>query len=223
MTDYKKVMTKTGLVSLVIGLLNISPIVQAEGIQATDFRVNLNWSFPRSSDNWDGGWGLQGQAVFSLPLMPEHYGFALTIGSSTWDVNDEVQTGITVGNGISGSLAGDSSWTQFGFSFLRSQTLPNGLQMTVETGVLYHDASSDADLSFTLSDNSTSTQELDLSNTVVGLLAADLNYHVNDEMTLYGGIGYQFDLQPGDASAFSDSNKNPLNAVTIRSGIQFKF
>ncbi|MEJ2681090.1 MAG: hypothetical protein P8144_06290 [Gammaproteobacteria bacterium] len=184
----------------------------------------MNWSFPRVDENWDGGLGFAAQVLLPLHLGSDtdvyHWGFSL--GVNNWDANEDTLS-ITAGNaaGGSGALRGDIRSTTLGASVLRSGYLGNGLNITLETGLLYNHVSSDTDINITYANSATTSAELDIDNSFMGLIAIDANLKATEQCTVCGGVGYQFELGAGDASAFGDQEKNYNDAIFLRAGVRF--
>ncbi len=188
----------------------------------THARTSLNWSLPRSDDNWDGGLGFQGQLLMPAEGLPKEYRYGLSLGVSDWDANEDTQT-ITGGNAASGALSGDAQIVQLGVSLLREHALPQGINLTLETGLVYQNFTSDTNLTFNYASSATSTQKLELDDIYSVLLAADINFTASEDLDFYAGLAYQFDLTGGNAAGFSDTNENVANALVVRSGIEIKF
>jgi len=207
----------------VISGLGLSPLVQANEMLMPDaFRVNLDWSFPRASDNWDGGLGIRVQALFPahfVPRVSEKYSLGFSLGVSSWDANDDVFSATTInGADVSGNLTGDVRSVNLGASFIRADFLSNGLELSSELGVVFSSISSDTRIQYQIGIPS---NDVDVDNTFTALLAVDANYKASEDLTVFGGIGYQFDLGAGDASIGTDVEKNYTNAVFIRGGVKF--
>jgi hypothetical protein len=187
-------------------------------------KVNLNWSFPRVDENWDGGLGVAAQVLMPLDLgtATDNYQLGLSLGVNSWDANDD-RLNISSGNasGGSGALSGDIRSVAFGASILRHGYLNNGLDVSLEAGLLFNVVNSDTNINITYSDSSTTSAELDVDNSLLGLVAMDANFKASEQLTLFGGIGYQFELSAGDASAFGDQEKNYNDAIFLRGGVRF--
>lgn len=210
--------------TLVSGV-GISSLAQAnEAFMPEAFRVNLDWSFPRASDNWDGGLGLRVQALFPAHFVPnvsEKYSVGFSLGVSSWDANEDIfsATAGTSGANVSGNLSGDVRSVNLGASFIRSDVLPNGLDLSTEVGLMFSSISSDTRIEY--QNTAITSRDVDVDNTFSALLAVDANYKANEDLTVFGGIGYQFDLGAGDASIPTDTEKNYTNAIFIRGGLKF--
>jgi hypothetical protein len=190
-------------------------------------RAGLNFDFPHSDDNWDKGTGFNAQAVFWHTT--NDYGIGINFNTSSWDAVDDVTTlggdGLTTADG--GRLDGDAQWTQIGVSALRyiEADMPQGMKLRAEAGILYTMASSDVDIIYTYSNNTsqTNTEELDIDNSLTGLLGLDLEYKTSDEISVYGGIGFQFDISEGEATAFTSESDNAISSLYIRGGVSYAF
>jgi len=211
---------KTGTLVVTLGLgswttASAEPM-NMDMIKPDSVRLNLNWSFPRSDDNWDGGFGLTAQAIYPAKFIPEEYGkyeWAVSLGTSSWDVNEDSGLGI---NGNTARLEGDARSINLGGSFIRTDLL-NNFELTSEVGLIYSSISADVNLVYP----SAITQEVDIDDAFLGLLAVDLKYQANEDLTVFGGIGYQFDISKGDATTSTDSEENTMNAFFLRGGVHF--
>lgn len=220
-TSLFKVMTAAAVAS---GFVVSSGVHAGEAMGPEAFRVNLDWSFPRADDNWDGGLGIRVQALFPasfVPDMPDKYSVGLSLGVSSWDANEDVFTATapTSGADVSGNLTGDVRSVNLGASFVRADVLSNGLELATEVGLVFSSISSDTRIQYQNTD--ISARDVDVDNTFSALLAIDANFKASEDLTVFGGIGYQFDLGAGDASIPTDEEKNYTNAIFIRGGLMF--
>jgi hypothetical protein len=106
-----------------------------------------------------------------------------------------------------------------GASFIRADFLSNGLELSSELGVVFSSISSDTRIQY--QNTAITPRDVDVDNTFTALLAVDANYKASEDLTVFGGIGYQFDLGAGDASIATDVDKNYTNAIFIRGGVKF--
>jgi hypothetical protein len=202
-------------IMLAAALLILSPLASAQS-NAPDVRIGLSWDSPSDDDNWDkGGVGFDVQAVFWLP---NKIGIAASLGRTSWDANDDVETV----DAVSGALDGDADLTYIGVSAVHDWALQGQWSFRGEAGIRYVMVDSNVDIYYVNSSGS-ATEELDIDNGVTGVLAGDALLKVNENVTLFGGAGVQFDLVKGDASAFGDDNESSLGSVFIRAGAQFHF
>ncbi len=55
---------------------------------------------------------------------------------------------------------------------------------------------------------------------LMGIIAADIEAKVTENISLLGGIGYQFDLKKGDIQFLGENlGENELEAFFVRAGI----
>lgn len=219
-----KVMTAAAVVS---GFVTSSIVHAGEGVGPEAFRVGLDYSFPRTTDNWDGGAGIRVQALFpasAFSEMSDKYALGLSLGVTSWDVNEDAYSATFNSVSVTGNLSGDARSVNLGASIIRSDTLENGLQLSSEVGLMFSSISSDAKIVYTSSNVTPSEQDLELDNTFSALFALDAKFKANEDITTFVGIGYHFDLGAGDATiqnASADQEKNYTNAVFLRGGIEF--
>ena len=68
------------------------------------------------------------------------------------------------------------------------------------------------------------TADIEIDNSIVGLIAANLEAEVSPGINLLGGVGYQFDISKGDAELMGeDVGENELKAFFIRAGLAIDF
>lgn len=224
MKDY----TRQLINAVTVATLSSSPLLIGQALAEstvvpTDIRAGFNVSFPSADDNWDGGLGLQAQAIMKTQFLPEPYLMAVSLGLGTWDVNDDTVT-LSGSSAASGTLDGDVSVTELGVSVLRKKELPEKIMLTLEAGAVYQINSSDADIVFTYTGSTTpETEELDLDNSFGLLFGADVSSQISDKVTLFVGASYQFDLIEGDATAFDQEIENATGNFKIRTGLEFKY
>lgn len=220
-SDLSKVITAVAVLSGFV----VAPSIQAgETMGPEAFRVGLDYSLPGADDNWDGGMGVRVQALFPAKVSPEmsdKYKLGFSLGVTSWDANEDSYSATFNSVNVTGNLSGDVRSVNLGASFLRSDMLDNGLNLTSEIGLVFSSISSDTKVVYTSSNVTPSEQDLDIDDTVLGIIAVDANFAASEDMSAFVGIGYQFDLGASDAAISNDSEKNYTNALFIRAGVQF--
>lgn len=206
------------------GLLTAITTVNAEtNFRDPEFRFGMNMDFPGSTENWDTGIGLHSQATF---WQENGVGLAVSFGTSSWDVIDSLES--VSGNATTARMTGDASYHQLGLSLVKKFKIPDvepndRVEFRAELGLRYTFVSSDANLEFGYADNSSQSSHLNVDNGTVAVIAADMEYKLDNKMKVFGGIGYQLHLVPSEAEAFTGVNENVMNAVFIRSGVSMTF
>jgi hypothetical protein len=199
-------------------------LAQANELMMPDaFKVNLDWSLPYDNDNWDGGLGIRVQALLPATIGgdSDSYHFGLSLGVSSWDANEDLFTASSAAAGVptNGTLTGDFRSVNLGAAVVRTDLLDNGIELATELGLVYSSISSDAQIVY--QNTAIATQEVELDNVFSAVIAVDANFTLSEELSAFGGIGYQFDLSDADATIATDIDENSTNAFFLRGGVRF--
>ncbi|HPW68080.1 MAG TPA: hypothetical protein PLA82_01320 [Deltaproteobacteria bacterium] len=177
---------------LVFGILVVSSVCYAAD---AELRLRPYYLIPGQDDYWDYALGIDARYVFwTNPNM----GIALSGGLATWEAND----GIFFQDDLAVQLDGSALVIPLGVSVLL-RPMPAGapFDLILEGGLRYVVVDSKVDLAATdfyyyFKD------ELDIENSVVGILGAEVGFPLSDGMGLSFGLGYQFDISKGDVEWF---------------------
>ncbi|MCK9263686.1 MAG: hypothetical protein WDA72_06170 [Desulfomonilia bacterium] len=177
---------------LVFGILVVSSVCYAAD---AELRLRPYYLIPGQDDYWDYALGIDARYVFwTNPNM----GIALSGGLATWEAND----GIFFQDDLAAQLDGSALVIPLGVSVLL-RPMPAGapFDLILEGGLRYVVVDSKVDLAATdfyyyFKD------ELDIENSVVGILGAEVGFPLSDGMGLSFGLGYQFDISKGDVEWF---------------------
>lgn len=179
-----------------------------------ELRIRPYYLSPGDDDLWDSASGLDAQATFWLD---QNLGIALTAGVSRWEANDDYRYD---DDGYLCWLDGSALMTSFGPSVLFRPGIPNSLvELTFEAGLRY--IAVDSDVDFYLDDGATTyVGELDMDDGVVGVLGVDAGIPISRQAKLTVGLGYQFDLNKGDADWYGvEIGENEMKGFYLNFGI----
>ena len=177
---------------LVFGILVVSSVCYAAD---AELRLRPYYLIPGQDDYWDYALGVDARYVFwTNPNM----GIALSGGWAIWKANDDV----FFEDGLSAKLDGSALVIPLGASvLLRPMPADTPFELTLEGGLRYVVVDSNVDLAAT-DFYYYAEDELDIENSVVGILGAELGFPLSDGMGLSFGFGYQFDISKGDVEWF---------------------
>jgi len=215
-----KTLTIIAIASVLVG----SSAFSQEPKPLTDFTIELQYFLPDYED-YDFGFGVEGQYRC---WKNQNLGFSLAGGVSSWEVDDlgaSVYGGPAVG--VS-SRDGSVDLVPIGGSILYRPTLGDNISVILEGGLRYVIVDSDVKVGTTalsaLGDVMVTSEKVDIDDGVVGLIAASLESELSPGLTLFGGIGYQFDISKGDAKMAGENlGKNELKSFFLRVGIAVGF
>lgn len=196
-------------------------VVVACAQQRPEARLSVDGFVPDDDDTWDVGIGVEAQYV---TWLTHEIGIAVAAGVSQWAVEEESiveydpEYDVTVGIAIDG----DATLLPVGVSCLYRPSL-EGISLTIEAGVRYVVVDSNVDIEFVAMDERdvlTGESEVEIDDGIVGRVAADLAVPLSDQVSLFGGIGYQFDISEGDVEWMGESlGDNELAAFYGRAGV----
>ncbi len=186
---------------------------------------------PGQDDDWDKGFGAFAQIVF---WQESGLGIALSIGTQSWDVNDDVyffgeDLGYGIGYGYAAGLEGDATMIPLGASGLYKISLGQAANLTLEGGIKYVVVNSDVKFveaealadSYGYSISDSYSYDVDIDNGIVGVVGAEFDVELSKGFRLFAGAGYQFDLVKGDmeVDGFDVNYENELKAAFLRAGL----
>lgn len=101
------------------------------------------------------------------------------------------------------------------------------IALTIEAGLRYVIVDSQAEIEIAAADAFGNLvyakYTIEIDNGVVGVIGANIEGKVSDQVSLLAGIGYQFDLVKGDAKFMDeDFGDNELKALLVSVGISIK-
>lgn len=206
----------------------------AENREGPQLRISLDYLLPKDDDVWDDAVGATAQLLFG---QSGNAALALSIGVQEWSANEDVYGGWTyVGSGIyygvDTGLKGDATMVPFGLSAIFKSELGEGVNLVLEGGVRYVFVDSSVTVDATewamnIYGQSVAqgySWDVDIDDGFVGLLAADLDFDLGLQSSLFAGIGYQFDISKGDVEfRGARIGENELQAFLLRAGFSFGF
>lgn len=189
------------------------------------FAGALQYYMPGQDDDYDSGFGVEGQIRF---WQSQTVGLALAGGFANWEINDQeavISDGLVA---VAAAMEGDVLLIPIGGSVLLRPKLSGNLDLILEGGLRYVIVESDAEAAIAAANAFGGvvggSAEIEIDDGVVGLIAANLEADLSPGLSLFGGVGYQFDLAKGDAKWMGeDFGENELKAFFLRVGLGFDF
>jgi len=166
-----------------------------------EVRGNISYYIPDDSDSWDNSFGFEGQLV---SWITSELGIAVAAGISKWDAEDfsESYYDPYYDETVSVAVKGDIQLIPLGVSALIRPQL-NEIELTLEAGMRYIYVNSNVYAAASVVDSYGSyfiSEKIDIDNGIVGRVSADLGFPLSESTTLFGGLGYQFDISKGKAT-----------------------
>jgi hypothetical protein len=226
---------------IAIGIVCTPTIILANA-DALQLRVNGGYYMPSGAVStggeesgltkeveWDKGTGFEVQAIF----WPNGstWGLGASIGKASWDIKDyeDSHYDYYYGAAFANVFSGDTDLTSIGLSVFRKlQTVNNKAKMSVEAGVRLISLDANIDGGYGIADYTYAigvSQTLKLDDCVVGLIAFNLDYSVNNSISLFAQAGFQFDVSKGgvqnvvEGYESYDAGETELQAVFAKAGI----
>jgi hypothetical protein len=207
--------------------LLISSVCSAADTQA---RFLLTYFMPGDTYTWDNGRSLEAQYVY---WKTPNVGFAIALGTGSWNVNDNMDAGYLAGLGPSVARETSGSATVFplGFSLLYNPDVQGviktdfdfgNIPLILEGGLRYMFVNSNIHTTENLG-YTYKKENVDINDGLVGLVAADMVFPLPSKIKLSAGFGYQFDIVKGNIkwSGF-DLGDNEFRAFFLRLALTLK-
>ncbi|HMP76690.1 MAG TPA: hypothetical protein PKE12_10390 [Kiritimatiellia bacterium] len=183
--------------------------------------------------DWDGGAGLELQAVFWLGASP--WGIAASIGSATFDIENYSVAQNFGGATLHEFLEGDADMTVIGASIVRKLLAGDDartkLSGALEAGIRHVSIDSNIDGWTGIGDDSgpalTRDQSLDIGDSVVGFIGVNLDYAIAETVSIFLHGGFQFDLDKGEVkkrvvgAGADEAGETELEALYGKIGLSF--
>ncbi|MGC9323778.1 MAG: hypothetical protein ACP5G0_03410 [Desulfomonilia bacterium] len=198
----------------------------------TETRFLLHYFMPSDSATWDNGYSVEAQYVW---WKRPDIGFLCAGGVGTWNVNSKLDVGNKAGLGPSRATRVDGSATIFpvGVSLVYNPDIRGAIKtdfgnvpLLLEAGIRYVFVSSGVDTTERTYDGSDTvyiTEDLDIGDSLMGIVAADIVFPVPFNALISFGLGYQFDIMRGTIDwAGYDLGGNRFKAVVLRLGVTLK-
>lgn len=128
---------------------------------------------------------------------------------------------------VGASIDGDVTLIPLGGSILFRPVNDDKIALTIEAGVRYVIVDSQAEVEIAavdfFGDLVAAKDTIDIDDGVVGVIGANIEGKISEQVSLLAGLGYQFDLKKGDAKWMGeDFAENELKALLARVGIAVK-
>ena len=195
-------------------------------VNANDFTATARYYVPAQDEDYDFGIGAEIQYRI---WMSGNWGIAVAAGISDWIAEDQYIYSSAMINGMESDFYGDISGSVYmiplGGGLILRQPAGDRLNLCAEAGIRYVLVESDVELDGFLGTPGVGGQpslneELELDDGIIGLLRADIEYLLGGSTRIVAGIGYQFDLEKGDAELFGQqTGENELEAFFVELGI----
>jgi opacity protein-like surface antigen len=210
-------MNKTLLIAIAI----VFACVFSAGAQTnTELRIQGIYTSP--SDDWDNSYGGEAQYIYWDTMA---WGIGFSIGTAKWDVSEDFLSLRSV-SGI-GGMEGDVSMLPMGVSILYRTPVNEKIAITFEGGAKYVLLSSNIKANAVVTNGQNTIPvggELDMDNAFTGILGADVDYDITQDVSLFAGAGYQFDIQKGTVNwTGAELGDAELKGTVVKGGISFKF
>lgn len=182
------------------------------------------------SVDWDKGNGFEAQGILWRSNSP--WGFALSIGTASWDIDDY---GDITGNELN-AFTGDADMTVFGASLIRQLSTDrpdqSKFKADLELGIRYVKMDSNIEGIYGVAVSGGPIyvrQTVELDDNILGLIALSGHYELDPQWSLFLQGGFQFDLDKGDAiNAVPGvgeyaAGETELQSLFGKAGISFTF
>lgn len=199
-------MKRTALIVATLGLL--AGAARAES--GADVGIAAEVWMPGAGDYdlYDMGYGAE--VSFRRWCNPP-FGYEVSAGFGTWEAGD----GDQVGSGLT-DFDGDAQVLPFGVSGLWQ--IPE-TRLTLELGVRYLLMASEIDALNTAAGERT---DLEIDDSLLGLVALQSDWDIGGERTLGLDAGYQFDLVSGDIDTdYGSAGETDLQAFFLRVALRW--
>ena len=224
----------------------VSCAVSSYAASKSELRVGGTYLWP-SDDFWKSGGGANIQWRYSVQ---KDFALAVSLGIQKLDVStDEVSADDGLVNayatdellymGFVDKYEGDATLVPLGASAIYDIPLGQAV-LSLEAGLKYVFVSSSvkANMLDGVIDSQGNVliadmwkEDVEIGNNLLGSLGAQINIPLNQQVKLYIGGGYQFDIVKGDVELKSDwsdydgikTTENKLGSAFAEAGIAFKF
>jgi hypothetical protein len=212
-----------------LSILSLLPLVNpALALEDGDHGVSTTLGYYAASGSFfDAGYGFD--FTYSFWRSPKK-ALAITAGIQTWNLNKKLISERSGNTAIGTGLGGSATLFPVGVSMIwrnpkeGSERLDLGLQL----GVQYVFATSDADqLTQAQSPGgapSTGKNGVHIGSNLIGKIAIEVDYLLNEQTDLIFDCGYQMDFLKGDANAGgSKIDVVELRGFFLRTGLGYRF
>ncbi len=211
---------------LMAGLIGLILVVTMAQAQKLEFAVTPSYIFPSENDTWDKAYGIEGQ----LRLWANDFiGIAGAGGYQRWQGKDTTST-FQDFEGVpraTTEFSGDADMVPVGASLLIRpipKDVTQRIQLTIEGGARYVFVNSNFKGMLTDSDGVSETDKCRLDDGIIGLVAGDLGIVPVENLSIFVGGGYQFDLSKGNVDWMQENiGDNKMKGWFLRAGLTLMF
>ncbi|HBA86161.1 MAG TPA: hypothetical protein DCZ95_18925 [Verrucomicrobia bacterium] len=209
-----------------------------------ELKVDGDYLFPGEDFYFDKAYGASAKLIYWLH---KNFGLALAAGVQKWDAKDELRVDPAEdwGSGFAfiygEKYSGDAKMFPLGGSVVAKFELAKKLNLSLEGGLRYVMISSDVSLETMgalvdtwydneIVDSVKLDYDVDMDNGFIGLLAADLDYEIVRNTSLFVGGGYQIDISKSTPTITLRNGENvdleednALKGFFVRAGAAYLF
>ena len=187
-----------------------------------EFKFTGTYYWPKENDDWDNAYDVQLRAHY---WVQDWLGFGIAVGAGQWDVKENTMQMTEGSLNFKGTQEGNIQTIPFGASLLLRPVNTDSFELTVEGGLRKFWIDSDVKVTFEEADEysgdpETDVYKLDIQDGFVAVAAMDADYKITESLSLFAGVGYQWDMNKGKIEyQGTEIDKNKLEAFFAHAGI----
>lgn len=202
-------------------LLAVAIVVSGSVYAEPEVRFGAAYISPGDRDTWNSA----GRADVGIVFWGGNVGLGVSVAYDRWTVKDEFAAFGNYYSAASSNVSGAATVIPIGASlFLRTGSTGN-VNLVLEAGLKGLLVASDIDGTVGYYDGygwAEAGGDMDIGNTSVGLLAADLQFGGDDKATFYIGAGCQFGGRSTSSFFGSEVGEVTFSGLILRCGIASK-
>ena len=212
--------------ALVAAVAILCPVDASQAAVRTDVTAGFLYLMPSDNQNYDSGYGVEAQMRF---WVNPRLALAIAGGGEIWKVTEQTSTADADILFVTGTQSGSVNLFPIGGSVWLRPLATETVDLSVEVGARYVIVKSRADVEVTLhnspdpgvQDGITLRDRIAIENGVIGVVGLNLEVKPTRALSLFGGVGYQFDITKGKVSwlGFGSDDDNRLEAFQARIGL----
>lgn len=196
----------------------------AENEEYADMVVRFQGLSPAASEDWDTAAGIEAQ----LRLWDsERVAIALAIGFDSWEAKEEFSEDDDGSSYVAMHVSGEASLVPVGISAVYRAPLAGGLSLVMEAGVRYVFVDSAITTEVAYEDALGSdyfVEDVEIDDAMLAVLRVGLQADLSQELSIEGGIGYQFDVgRPNETFLGEDIGSTSFKAGSAYAGLVLSF
>jgi len=216
-------MNKLWLAVALVSIFGISAVGEMPE-QQTEFTGAGIFYQPGQDDDYDNGFGAEGQARF---WMNSNVGLALSLGVASWQINEQDRVMSDGLYGAGASIDGNVVLIPFGGSVLYRPINENRIAITLEGGIRYVLVDSNAEIEAGIANAYGAyvygKDTIKMDNGVIGIIGLNIESKVSRQLSFLAGLHYQFDIVKGETEWIDYKlSKNELKAIMFKVGLALK-